>query len=81
MRPSLRPFDIMTPITEVSEDRTFAGISTIHSDCVRSFISGGAIVIKMERKMIFCTLPFREVRTRLDHGKRIMMFIGRQLKF
>jgi checkpoint serine/threonine-protein kinase len=40
MRPSLRPFDIMTPITEVSEDRTFAGISTIHSDKVRSSISG-----------------------------------------
>jgi checkpoint serine/threonine-protein kinase len=40
MRPSLRSFDIMTPITEVSEDRTFAGISTIYSDKVRSSISG-----------------------------------------
>lgn len=36
IRPSLRPFDIMTPITEVSEDRTFAGISTIYSDKVLS---------------------------------------------
>ena len=32
MRPSLRTFDIMTPITEVSEDRTFAGLSTIQSE-------------------------------------------------
>lgn len=40
IRPSLRSFDIMTPITEVSEDRTFAGISTIHSDKIDSSISG-----------------------------------------
>jgi checkpoint serine/threonine-protein kinase len=33
MRPGFKPFvDIMTPITEVSEDRTFAGLSTIHSE-------------------------------------------------
>ena len=32
VRPGIRHFDVMTPITEVSEDRTFAGLSTIKSD-------------------------------------------------